>query len=336
MKKLLLPLLLLLTVNAFSQYSQLQKGDTAKVEYPYKFPIMGNIAYEKGFDLPYPAGSMFNLFWARQDIDISELQIGFSEGIIPDVAMTDISEIVEFETISASALSVNVRPDLWVFPFLNVYGIFGKTWSQTEVVLNKPFKFSTVAELNGQTYGFGFTGAGGLGKYFFVMDGNWTWTDMTNFKEPVRSKVFSTRIGRAFKVSKHPESNLAWWVGAMRIKMGGVTAGTIAVNEILPSEIGANRDQFLEDYYAWYDALPPKDKLDPKVIVSKQIVDNIISPADGSGQIHYSLRKEPKQKWNMLIGGQYQINKHHQLRAEAGFLGSRTSFLFSYNYRFGF
>ena len=64
------------------------------------------------------------------------------------------------------------------------------------------------------------------------------------------------------------------------------------------------------------------------------IVDHI-EAADGSGTIKYRLIKEPKQKWNVIIGGQYQLNKHHQFRAEGGIIGNRKSLLLSYNYRFG-
>ena len=38
----------------------------------------------------------------------------------------------------------------------------------------------------------------------------------------------------------------------------------------------------------------------------------------------------------MLVGGQYQLNKHWQVMAEGGFIGDRSSFLLSANYRFGF
>ncbi len=31
--------------------------------------------------------------------------------------------------------------------------------------------------------------------------------------------------------------------------------------------------------------------------------------------------------WNFVVGTQYQINKHFMIRAEAGFLGSRTQFI---------
>jgi hypothetical protein len=37
-----------------------------------------------------------------------------------------------------TSYSVNVRPDVWVFPFLNVYGIFGYGQSETNVQLVEP------------------------------------------------------------------------------------------------------------------------------------------------------------------------------------------------------
>ncbi len=36
----------------------------------------------------------------------------------------------------------------------------------------------------------------------------------------------------------------------------------------------------------------------------------------------------------MLVGTQYQLNKHWQLRAEGGVVGDRKSLLLSLNYRF--
>ena len=54
-----------------------------------------------------------------------------------------------------------------------------------------------------------------------------------------------------------------------------------------------------------------------------------------SAAIQYSLNQRPKDLWNFIIGSQYQINKHIMLRAEYGFLGSRTQFMAGLQYRFG-
>jgi hypothetical protein len=63
-------------------------------------------------------------------------------------------------------------------------------------------------------------------------------------------------------------------------------------------------------------------------------VDATITNIENS-TVQYSLNKQPKQKWNFIIGGQYQYNKHWMLRGEYGFLGSRRHFFAGLQYRFG-
>jgi hypothetical protein len=55
----------------------------------------------------------------------------------------------------------------------------------------------------------------------------------------------------------------------------------------------------------------------------------------GNSTVQYSMDKRPKDKWNFIIGSQFQLNKHIMLRAEYGFLGSRTQFMTGIQYRFG-
>lgn len=156
---------------------------------------------------------------------------------------------------------------------------------------------------------------------------------MSNFEEPVQTSVFSFRFGRSFRVGKNPESNVAFWVGGMRIKMGGVTEGTIKLNEVIGDEVWANRDEFVNNYYEWYDnADEVQQKMADRIFTP--IVENI-GEANGEGTISYRITKIPKQEWNMIIGAQYQMNKAWQLRAEGGVVGNRKSLLLSLNYRFG-
>ncbi len=335
MKKLTIVLFLVLSAFAVNaQYSQFQPKDSIERKYPYILPIFGDYVYEKGFDIPYPVGVMLNYFYANQDIVIPDIAVGFSDGILPEVPLTDVTRLIDFSKVNAQATSVNFRPDVWILPFLNVYGIFGKSWARTEVELSYPFKMTALAELEGSSFGLGTTFAAGIGKYFVVLDGNWVWTNMSNFEEPVRTSVFSSRLGRAFKVGKNPESNIAFWLGAMRIKMGGVTEGTIKLNEVIGEEVWANRDDFVNNYYEWYDnADEVQQKMADRIFTP--IVENI-AEANGEGTVRYKITKIPKQEWNMIIGAQYQVNKVWQLRTEAGVVGNRKSLLLSVNYRFGF
>jgi hypothetical protein len=51
--------------------------------------------------------------------------------------------------------------------------------------------------------------------------------------------------------------------------------------------------------------------------------------------VQYSLTKTLKDMWNLVIGSQYQMNRHLMLRLENGFLASRQQLTMGLQYRFG-
>src|SRR6187401_1309226 len=99
-----------------------------KSEYPYSLPILGAKATKAGYNLPLSAGLSLNYFWQVSDIIIDNLQVGFNNG-----PMYNLDEIVRFDKAKTTASALTVRPDIWLFPFLNVYAIFGKAQASTEV-----------------------------------------------------------------------------------------------------------------------------------------------------------------------------------------------------------
>ena len=76
--------------------------------------------------------------------------------------------------------------------------------------------------------------------------------------------------------------------------------------------------------------IPQKIAADKVLTPIVESIDN----ADGSGIVKYAMDKQTKELWNGLIGAQFQLNKHWQIRTEAGIVGNRKSFLVSVNYRF--
>ncbi len=336
---LLIPVLLLcLQIPARAQYSQfeLKKKDSAK-PYPYIFPYLGKKATEKGFKLPLPAGLMINTFIGKSDIDINNLQLGF-EGTNASIPLTPV-EFIEFGKNTATIKNINFRPDLWILPFMNVYGILGYTEGKTSVNLTSPVAFNAVADLKGYTYGFGTTFAGGLGKYFIVGDFNWTWSAMDILDKPAASSITSFRFGRTFPLNKQVQSNFGIWAGLMKFKLASGTQGKIQLSEVIPPEFWDKKDQFVADYYEWYNSLGNSPADQKKKEVADKVLTPIVEDIDernGSGTVSYSLEKKPSKKWNMILGGQYQFNPRWVLRTEFGFFGGRTQGLFSVNYRFGF
>jgi hypothetical protein len=75
------------------------------------------------------------------------------------------------------------------------------------------------------TYGFGQYVCGGVGKYFVVADFNWHGVDLDILEKPASSSIMSFRLGRAFPFQQNKASNVAFWVGAMRMTIGSGTHG---------------------------------------------------------------------------------------------------------------
>jgi opacity protein-like surface antigen len=301
------------------------------VKYDHVFPIWGQKAYAKGFDIPYPLGGMANFVWMEQNITISNLQLGL-ETSNNNIGLTPI-DFIKFGDNTNTSYSVNVRPDVWVFPFLNVYGLLGVGQTTTEVNLVYPINLTSTVKQKISTYGIGIMAAGAVGPVFFSLDANFTWNKPELLDEAVPVRVVGVRAGHSFVFKDKPERNIAVWAGAMFVEMGGATYGQISLSEALPSADGSKRDEIVNNYYDWYD--------NEATIPEKAVADRVLTPiierleaADGNAIIKYGLDKQVQQKWNGLIGAQFQYNKHWQVRTEAGILGNRKSVLVSLNYRF--
>jgi hypothetical protein len=368
--KILIALFLLLYGIGFSQvYTNKVVGkknaallDSLKVvEYPYALPIWGEKATQKGYQLPYSAGVSVNYFWQESSIVIDNLYVGFNNG-----PQYNLDQIVRFNNATASASAINVRPDIWLFPFLNVYGIFGKV--QTSTAINagiwvpdannnwsEIYSFGTKAKFDGTSFGLGMTPTIGIGGGWLALDMNVAWTDLDALDKPAQSFIFGPRMGKTFKFNK-PERNIAVWAGAFRVHLKSETAGSLPLNGLLPTDdLQEKVDNGLVKVAEkqtgvdnWWNGLSSAQQANPVNIAKHntanqalQTAGNLLTAVDGAlstgstSTVQYSLEKAPKDKWNFIIGSQYQFNKHFMLRAEYGFLGSRKQFMTSLQYRFG-
>jgi hypothetical protein len=363
---------LLISVVGFSQvYSDkivgkkniALKDSLVEQPYPYALPIWGEKATKKGFQLPYSAGISINYFWQESDIVINNLEVGFNNG-----TKYNLDQIVRFNDSYVTASALNVRPDIWLFPFLNVYAILGKANTTTTInagiwlpdpVTNdwsEILPFSTKAEFNATTFGFGMTPTIGVGGGWLALDMNVAWTDIDALAKPAMSFIFGPRLGKTIKFNK-PDSNIAFWTGAFRVHLKSGTDGSLAIKDLFPNagQAQENVDQAIikvgekqvkvDD---WWADLTPAEQRNP---INKAKFDtankalgaagNLLNGIDGAlstietSTVQYSLEKAPKDAWNFIIGTQYQYNRHFMLRGEVGFLGSRTQVMTSLQYRFG-
>jgi len=325
--RLALPLLLTLPFAARAgaqnpdlMLSQAERDSILKT-YHNLFPIWGRKAIERGFDLPKPLGLNVLGLTMKQGIDITDL--GLSTGSNPTVPI----DVIQFGKNTTSVSTVSSRVDLWLFPFLNVYGFGGKVWANTTVELVDPVAFTSSVDQTGSTLGFGMTGAMGIKRNFLSVDVNWSWNKLEKLTEPVNGRILSTRFGRTIKLGG--KQRLALWVGAMNQKFGRETNGSIRLGDVVPPETADQiRDQLENiDQSEWYQGLNPLQQA-----LVDQVVEKLLSGNTGDTTINYQLNKAPSTPWNMLLGGNIDLNKRWSLRAEAGLIG-RTSVLVSAVYR---
>lgn len=302
-----------------------------QVKYDNFFPIFGQKIYEKGFDIPYPTGVMVNLVYMKQGLLIDNMRLGLKTDTI-DLPLTGV-DFIEFGNNYSTAETVLVRPDIWVLPFLNLYGLFGRGRATTEINLKFPVELQSLVEQKIVSNGFGATAAGGVGPIWLALDWNVTWTKPELLDKSVKVKTFGARVGHTFVNSRKPDRNIGIWIGAMSVGLGSNTVGSIKLIDALPPETWDRADEIVASYDDWYNNTAT---LPQKVIADKTIgpLVDAIGAADGSAVIRYGLDKRTKEQWNGIIGGQYQMNKNWMFRTEIGLIGDRKSILFSANWRF--
>ena len=133
---------------AHAQFSDLDlkmteaERDSILSDYSNFFPLYGREIVAQGFRLPKPLGLNFNYFVADQAIEISNLQLGVNGS-----DLVDVSDYILFDDAQSYAQNVNLRADLWLFPFLNLYGIAGYTDARTTVKLKQPITLEAGAEM---------------------------------------------------------------------------------------------------------------------------------------------------------------------------------------------
>ena len=362
--------LILILSDSFSQvFSNKEVGrknerliDSLKAaEYPYALPIWGDKATDMGFNLPHSAGVSVQYFWSESDIVIENLMIGFNGG-----QMYNVDEIIRFNNSVATASAVTVRPDIWLFPFLNIYGILGKSQASTQIDAGlwlpdgennytEVLPFATQVDFKATTFGLGMTPTIGVGGGFLALDMNVAWTDVPQLDDPAFSFIFGPRLGKNFKLAK-PERSIAVWAGAFRVHIKSGTNGSVPLSEVFPpgtlggrvDEGFAKVDNAYNQVNSWWTSLSEAEQNNPlnqakyeKANSALDRASEILVAADGaistieSSTVQYSMDKRVKDMWNFLVGGQFQLNKHFMYRLEYGFLGSRQQVMTGIQYRFG-
>ncbi len=352
-----LPILFMLcllgnTVPIFSQVSSKVTNERfdqymdsiQKIDYPYVLPVFGDKVREMGYDLPKPAGLMLGFLTMSQDLNINDLSVARNA----DDELVDISELVAFSKISTNNNVYSFRPDLWVFPFMNVYGIFNYFDARTDVVLQEPFELQ-IPQVNNSGYGAGFgtSLAYGWGPVWASGNFNWAWSKTPLLVKPTQSFSTSLRVGTQLWNKKRTQ-HISVWIGANYLDYNGFNGGSYDLTNLLPEDIDLLEElqkkvgEITDGLNERYEDFCNRPGNGPKCAILNPILEEFksriedkisgIEPPDLI--INYGFRSEPRHNWNMVTGAQYTLKKRWDFRMEFGFI-NRRSFMFNVNYRFG-
>jgi hypothetical protein len=262
-------------------------------------PLWGEQAREKGFDLPLPFGFGVNLVFMDQGLELKKIKVGIGD---PTFEVKGLA----FSDARAHDRANTARLDVWLLPFVNIYGIFGYINGEAELDLDigniasslPPIGLPPILtpgqsvdlniDYNGTTYGGGLTLAGGYQNFFASVDGNFTYSNIDVVDSKIKTYTISPRVGLLVDSAAIPGS-LALWVGGMYMKYKQTITDDINLNEF--------------------------DSRLPSVIID------------------FKLDIENDQPWNFLFGGQWEITKRWQFMAEGG-VGDRTQMITGLYFRF--
>ncbi|ALR75887.1 hypothetical protein [[Enterobacter] lignolyticus] len=319
----LLPLFLLSgAAYGASTATGTDSSDEEKTETGSTFPIWGDEARARGYEIPLPFGINLNYMNIRQDIGVDSIMFsGLKLGDHP--IPSDMFKIDAGHTRESSKTET-LRMDMWVFPFLNIYGLYGYTKGSSVSTVSvdaDPTKFTGInriiagsvhrlyqqgslqdidftLDFKGRTWGTGATLAGGYGNWFALVDTNYTRTDFDILDGNISALTVSPRVGYRFSFEGiSGPSHLSLWVGSMYQDVQQEFKGNLSDLQ-MPAEL--------------------------------QPLINAVNK-DGDGK--FAVKQHLKSPWNMLVGAQYEVTRNFNVLTEFGF-NERNSFFISGEYRF--
>ncbi len=168
-------------------------------------PFMKDMAGDA--DLPRPWGIGLDFYTMDQDYDIKNLVFA-----LPGVGLGDPSAIA----VTNKVQHFDIQADVWLLPFLNVFGILGRVDIDTMVDFSKadisglPFDLGTLpVAFDGTVYGGGFTLAYGTETWFTSVTTTFTKTSTSG---DLDSKVNSTSVQPRIGLLRE---SWRFWVGGM-------------------------------------------------------------------------------------------------------------------------
>ena len=283
-----------------SDNSKLSEKAKPVVQIP---PFCGKKRRNMGHDLALPFGTAVGFTYNKQYYNAGDLRLTSDSTGIYAVGEANV------QNSTSGEMRMIFRPDIWLLPILNVYGLFGYSQSTTSPNFEVPeitikdlpivgdITLDTTIIINDElvfyspTYGGGATISAGFKSFFFVLDYFYLIRKPAGMPDKMESHNFSGKIGVLLGNNQKVVKG-SFWVGINYINDNHKFSGEMDVKDILP-----------------------------------ELVLLFGEKATYSGSV------TAKQYWNIVVGGSVIINKHNLIAIELGYF-EREQFSVSYGFRF--
>ena len=180
------------------------------------FPLLADEALKRGYELPLPYGaSLVVTGLANREIEVTDVRLDLDGApVLPQADFVNLGS-------SSDVFNANLKFDIFVLPFLNVYALLGYVYNESEttanITLTTPgpgggdvvFERTIPTKLDGFIGGLGFALAGGYGNFFLVADASYIQSDL-GFDDNFTATIATVRAGYRGTVGTLP---LQTWLG---------------------------------------------------------------------------------------------------------------------------
>jgi hypothetical protein len=281
--------------------------DGSEKEWGHTFPIYGQKVLNLGIDFPQPYGISGIGSWIKQEINLNHLSV------LKDGSYQSVDDFVKFSPITAETYALEAKADFWLFPFWNIFGIAGVLDGKATVPLDVNV----------------------LGALEFL-------------DVPIPPRL-EDKFDKNIPLTAHPEyTGVNYGVGSV-FAMGWKSYFVAVPVTYVYSDL-SNLDSTISTFTAeillghMFNLVHPDQQLELfvgagyldagfKMKDSVMLPLSEVDPSLEDQEIDYIIDEENADKWNFIVGGQFQVSKAWSLQAQIGMLGSREQLTFVGNYR---
>jgi hypothetical protein len=283
-----------------------EQGADAPRVWDHKLPFFAQKVIDRGFDLPLPYGIGLTYVNIDQEMLLGALEVGING------REKEPFTFVSFDNASAQNQAVQLKLDAWLFPFMNVFGLLGKIDGEAPL--------DVVIDGNGMLAHLGISCTGPLPNPLCATLENQTATlDIT-----AKFRGTSYGIGTVLAGAKNN-----WFV---TVPLSFVYAdmegkGTDGISITVTPRVGRLINLGPNGNLALYTG---GNYLQTELTVTGTVV-----TPNGGLVLDYTIEQKNRDSWNVVLGGNWDINKRWSWSAEYnGFVGSREAFITSVVRRF--